>query len=195
MNTYDFDQTIYEPDSSYSFYLFCLKKYPGAVLRTVPKTLAFSAGYALKRIKTKKLKEQLFSFLRYLPDVDAAVCEFWDEHRSGIGKWYLDQKKDDDIIISASPEFLLQPIAEELGVRLIATPMDKRNGMINGENCHDFEKVRRFNLEYPGAHTEKFYSDSLSDTPMAEIADEAYLVCKGKFSSWPLNKTKFDENV
>ena len=125
MNTYDFDQTIYEPDSSYSFYLFCLKNYPSAVLRTLPKTLAFAAAYGLKRIKTKRLKEQLFSVLRYLPDEDAAVADFWDEHRIGIGQWYLDQKKEDDVIVSASPYFLLRPVARELGVGLIATPMDK----------------------------------------------------------------------
>lgn len=185
MNTYDFDQTIYEPDSSYSFYMYCLKKHPSAVLRTMPKTLVFSMQYARKKISTKKLKEHLFSFLRYLSDVDRTVADFWEEHRSGIGQWYLTQKREDDIIISASPEFLLRPIAETLGVRLIATPMDKHSGAIMGENCHDKEKVRRFQAEYPGAHTERFYSDSLSDTPMAELADEAFLVTKGKLSPWP----------
>lgn len=185
MNTYDFDQTIYQPDSSCSFYLFCLKKYPSAVLRTLPKTLALAAAYGLKKIETKCLKEQLFSFLHYIPDVDAAVADFWDEHRSGIEKWYLDQKKEDDVIISASPYFLLRPIAMELGVGLIATPMDKHTGKILGENCHDTEKVRRFQEQYPGAHTECFYSDSLSDTPMAELADRAFLVTKGKLSPWP----------
>ena len=190
MNTYDFDQTIYEPDSSLSFYLFCLKKYPFAVLRTLPKTLAFAAAYGVKKMPTKRLKEQLFSFLRHLPDVDAAVADFWEEHRSGIGQWYLDQKKEDDVIISASPYFLLRPMAEELGVGLIATPMDKHSGKILGENCHDVEKVRRFQEQYPGGHTEKFYSDSLSDTPMAVIADEAFLVSRGKLSPWPRKNSK-----
>ena len=185
MNTYDFDQTIYEPDSSFSFFLYCMKKYPAAVLRTMPKTFALAAAYALRKIGTKRLKEQLFSFLRYIPDVDAAVADFWDEHRSGIGQWYLDQKKEDDVIISASPYFLLRPIAKELGVGLIATPMDKHTGKILGENCHDTEKVRRFREQYPLAHTECFYSDSLSDTPMAELADRAFLVSKGKLSPWP----------
>ena len=185
MNTYDFDQTIYEPDSSLSFYLFCLKKYPSAVLRTLPKTLAFAAAYGVKKMPTKRLKEQIFSFLRYLPDVDAAVENFWEKHRSGIGQWYLDQKKEDDVIISASPYFLLRPMAAELGVGLIATPMDKHSGKISGENCHDKEKVRRFYAEFPGACTEEFYSDSLSDTPMAEIAQRAYIVHKEKLSPWP----------
>ena len=149
MNTYDFDETIYNPDSSYSFFMYCLKKHFSAVARTLPKTAVKGILYASKKIETKELKEQLFSFLKYIPDIDKTVKEFWEEHKSGIGTWYLQQKKDDDIIISASPEFLLKPIADELGVSLIATPMDKRSGKINGANCHDVEKVRRFFETYP----------------------------------------------
>ncbi len=190
MNTYDFDQTIYEPDSSYSFFIFCLKKYPSAVLPTLPKTLIYCMKYALKSIKTKELKQQFFSFLRNIQDIDAVVADFWVEHRDGIGQWYLAQKRADDVIISASPYFLLRPIAKELGVGLIATPMDKYSGKILGENCHDTEKVRRFLEQYPGAHTEYFYSDSLSDTPMAEIAGNAFLVSNGKLSPWPWDKVE-----
>ncbi len=184
MNTYDFDKTIFYPDSSACFYKYCLKKYPGSVLRTVPKTLVKSIGYISGKIKTKELKEQLFSFLRYI-DADKAVEAFWNENMDGIGEWYLAQKKDDDIIISASPYFLLEPVCNKIGVALIATPMDKTSGIINGENCHDNEKVRRFYEEYPNARTENFYSDSLSDSPMAEIADNAWIVTKHKLSPWP----------
>lgn len=185
MNTYDFDKTIFYPDSSALFYKYCLKKYPLAVLRTLPRTSLKALKYAMKSIKTKELKEQLFSYLEYLPDVDAAVESFWKENTHRIGEWYLKQKKSDDIIISASPYFLLKPVCDMLGVRLIATPMDKITGKILGENCHDGEKVRRFYDEYPGAHTEEFYSDSLTDSPMAEIADKAYMVDKHKLSPWP----------
>ena len=59
------------------------------------------------------------------------------------------------------------------------------SGKISGENCHDKEKVRRFYKEFPGACAEEFYSDSLSDTPMAEIAQRAYIVRKENLSSWP----------
>ena len=185
MNTYDFDKTIFYPDSSTLFYKYCLKKYPLAVARTLPGTAAKAIKYALKSIKTKELKEQLFSYLRYIPDVDAAVEAFWKENIQRIGDWYLKQKKDDDVIISASPFFLLKPVCDMLGVRLIATPMDKNTGKIMGENCHDSEKVRRFYEEYPGAHTEEFYSDSLTDSPMAEIADKAFMLNKHKLSPWP----------
>lgn len=184
MNTYDFDETIYIRDSSVSFYLYCLKRYPSAILCTVPRTLLMGAKKALGKIDITALKEQLFSFVRYI-DAERAVAQFWEEKFDGVGEWYLAQKKDDDIIISASPEFLLRPAAEKLGVRLIATRMDSKTGRITGKNCHDVEKVRRFHEQYPGAHTECFYSDSLSDTPMAELADSAVLVTRGKLSPWP----------
>lgn len=185
MNTYDFDETIYLKDSSVTFYKYCLRNFPGAVWRTIPKTIVKAVKYAAKRIDTKELKEQLFSFLRYIDDIDAVVERFWDEKFCLVGDWYLKQMKDDDIIISASPEFLLAPAVRRLGVRLIGTVMDKHTGRIRGLNCHDSEKVRRFMAQYPGVHTEEFYSDSLSDTPMAEIADRAFLVDHGKLSPWP----------
>ena len=185
MNTYDFDKTIFYPDSSYCFYLYCLRHYPGAMVKTLPRSVVSGLRYAAGKGNAKALKEQLFSFLPNLPDVDGAVKDFWDENRQRLAKWYLRQKRSDDVIISASPEFLLRPICDELGVRLIGTRMDKHSGKISGENCHDKEKVRRFYAEFPGACTEEFYSDSLSDTPMAEIAQKAYIVRKEKLSPWP----------
>ena len=80
----------------------------------------------------------------------------------------------------------MRPAAERLGVWLIATPMDKRTGKIEGRNCHDEEKVRRFRAEYPGAEVEEFFSDSLSDTPMARLAKRAFLVKRGGvLTPWP----------
>jgi len=187
MNTYDFDETIFNPDSSLSFVLYCLRRYPAA-WKTLPKTAWTAMQYAAGRTDTKRLKEQIFSFLRYL-DADEAVEAFWRKNGERIESWYLKQKRADDVIISASPEFLLAPICARLGVRLIATRMDKRTGKIDGLNCHDSEKVRRFYEQYPGAHTECFYSDSLSDTPMAQIADRAFLVKKSEIKPWPGKQT------
>ena len=184
VNTYDFDKTIYVRDSSTDFWLWCLRRRPRLLMPTLPKTLAAALRWARGRIDTKALKEQLFSFLPRL-DAEAEAALFWETHGEGIGTWYLAQRRDDDLILSASPEFLLRPVAEKLGFRLIATPMDPATGRINGLNCHDAEKVRRFRAEYPGAQAEDFYSDSLSDTPMAELAQRAFLVRKGRLAPWP----------
>ena len=185
MNTYDFDQTVFNPDSSYKFYLFCLKRYTARVLKTVPRSLGKAIAYKRGKIGAKELREQLFSFLAQVDDAQAAVEAFWDINFCKIEKWYLAQKREDDIIISASPEFLLAPVCRRLGVRLIATPMDIKSGKINGLNCHDSEKVRRFYESFPEAHTENFYSDSLSDSPMARIADNAWLVRFDDIRPWP----------
>ena len=185
MNTYDFDKTVFYPDSSFCFYRFCLSRYPGAVLPTLPGSLRAAKHYQRGELSAKALKEQLFSFLPAIRDVDKAVSDFWRIYEKRIGSWYLRQRKNDDLILSASPRFLLQPICDKLGVTLIATEMDRHTGRISGNNCRDHEKVRRFYLQYPQGHTENFYSDSLTDTPMAEIADHAFLVTKHKLSPWP----------
>ena len=112
MNTYDFDKTIFYPDSSYCFYLYCLRHYPGAMVKTLPRSVVSGLRYAAGKGNAKALKEQLFSFLPNLPDVDGAVKDFWDENRQRLAKWYLRQKRGDDVIISASPEFLLRPICD-----------------------------------------------------------------------------------
>ncbi len=185
MNVYDFDKTVYHPDSSCHFFLFCLKKHPRKVLPVLPGALGLALRYRRGQIGAKELKQHLFSFLRRVESAEALAREFWDSHRDNLQSWYLEQKRADDLIISASPEFLLAPIAEELGVALIATKMDPFSGRIEGENCHDEEKTRRFREIYPEAEIEAFYSDSLSDTPLAALAGEAYLVKKGRLSPWP----------
>ena len=136
MNTYDFDKTIFYPDSSVTFIKHCFRKYPWIMLKNFPGAIPQAVAYAVKGGSDVKLKEKLFAFLKDIPDIDGEVERFWAEHKDGIGEWYLRQKKDDDVIISASPEFLLEPVCREFGVNLIGTRMDKHSGKIDGENCH-----------------------------------------------------------
>ena len=150
MNVYDFDKTIIHGDSTAHFYLFCLREYP-RVLASLPKT-----GWCFARLFSggdKTLcKQALFrAFLPRVPDIDRAVERYWQEREKYLKKWYLSQKSEDDIIISASPEFLLAPVCERLGVTLIASPVDKKTGDCTGANCHGEEKVRRLRESIPGA--------------------------------------------
>ncbi len=187
MNCYDFDQTVFFPDSSYLFVMYCLRRYPRAVLKALPGSAALLLLKLLGKSDTKRLKEEVFSFLPYLDDVDGIVQRFWEENFDAcVAEWYLERRRDDDLILSASPEFLLRPAAERLGVRLIATRMDRHTGEILGKNCHDYEKVTRFYRDYPDGHVENFYSDSLSDSPMARLADRAWIVKdRQTLSPWP----------
>ena len=134
MNAYDFDGTVYRGDSSVDFLLFCWKKQP-ALLRYLPRQGAGFALYAARRIDKTALKERYFSFLEGT-DAEGLAREFWDGREEKIYPWYLAQKRPDDVILSASPEFLLRPICERLGVeRLIASWVDPATGRFDGPNC------------------------------------------------------------
>ena len=179
MNVYDFDKTIYPVDSTAQFYRWCLGRYPGVWLELPAAAWAFFCMGT--RLKTKTKSKQIFyRFLRHVPPDAPAL--FWREHIKDVCPWYLAQKRPDDLIISASPEFLLRPVSQALGFALLASPVDQATGRYDGENCHGPEKVRRFREKYGDEPVEGFWSDSRSDSPMAALADRAWLVRKGGIS-------------
>lgn len=186
MNVYDFDKTIFDGDSTAKFYLYCIKKYPAVIKHLPSMATAFTKYYALKKGTKTQCKEVFYRFLREIPDVDEAVAEFWRKNRTGIFSWYENTKKSDDVIISASPEFLLEGICRELGVKkLMASRVDKKTGIYTGENCHGEEKVRRFYKSYPDCKIDSFFSDSVSDLPLAKISEKAFAITKkGVVKPW-----------
>ncbi len=178
MNAYDFDETIYDGDSSVDFYFFCLKKNK-KVLLCLPIQMYGFLLYLLKIKDKTYFKEKVFSFLKKIDSIDSYIEEFWNAGIHKIKPWYLKQKRKTDLIISASPEFLLKPLEKKLDVHVIATVVNKHNGKFESKNCHDVEKVRRYEEIYPHKKIKRFYSDSIrADWPMFEYAQEAYLVHK-----------------
>ena len=63
-----------------------------------------------------------------------------------------------------------------------------QSGKYTGVNCHGKEKVKRFYEAFPNGKIDSFYSDSYSDSPLAEIADKAFMVDGDKIESWILIK-------
>ena len=57
-------------------------------------------------------------------------------------------------------------------------------GKTDGKNCHGAEKVRRLHEAYPDVQIAEFYSDSRSDSPLAELAERAYLVHGQERTPW-----------
>lgn len=184
MNIYDFDETIYNSDSTKDFYFYCLRRHP-IMLLSVPCMMWAFFLYILG-VKTKtQFKEKMYRFLRYIPDIDSEISTFWDKNEYKVKQWYKDRHTADDIIISASPEFLLEPICVRLGIKnLIASKVDKKTGLYTGENCWGEEKVKRLYEVFPDAVCEEFYSDSLSDTPLAELAKTAKIIRGTELIDW-----------
>ncbi len=184
MNVYDFDKTIYDGDSTADFYIFSLKRHK-MILTLLPSlAAAFLNFYVFHRGTKTIFKQKMYRFLTFC-DTERDVEDFWKENKVKIKKYYLEQQKPDDIIISASPEFLLKPICREIKINhLIASVVDPKTGKYSGENCHGEEKVRRLYNEFPNAKIDEFYSDSHSDDPLAKIALKAFMVNKNDLSPW-----------
>ncbi|MDR1465522.1 MAG: haloacid dehalogenase-like hydrolase [Oscillospiraceae bacterium] len=186
-NVYDFDKTVVYPDSTAAFYRFCLRRHP-KLLRRAPEQLRALVRYYAGVITKTHAKADFYAFLRDLPDWRAEVALFWRRKGPAMLKpWYLLQKRPDDIIVSASPEFLLRPVCRQLGVRLVASRVDPATGVTEGENCHGQEKVRRLRETFGNVGIDEFYSDARSDEPLARLAKRAFLVKGDRRIPWDGN--------
>ena len=184
MNIYDFDKTLYGSDSTKDFLVYSVKKHPG-LIRFLPGMGWAGVLYLCKAITKTQMKQRFYRiFTGY--DAQGLLEEFWDTHQHKIFPWYPGQQEETDIVISASPEFLLEPICKRLGIRhLIASRVDPKTGIHTGENCWGPEKPIRLKDQMGITHCDKFFSDSYSDQPLADIADEAFLILKdGTIAPW-----------
>ena len=180
MNLYDFDKTIYNGDSTIDFYVFCIKKNK-KIIKYLPAQIISFVKYKIGLIKKNEFKEQFFVFLQGINNIDNLVNAFWKKYYFKIKKWYLENNHENDIIISASPEFLLKKIAIKLKVYdLIATSVNKNSGKLESQNCYGEEKVNMLKQKYKNMKFDKCYTDSLSDIPILNLAKNGYIVKKNK---------------
>ncbi len=176
MNIYDFDDTIYDGDSGVDFFFYSLKK--GKVkVSCIFKALYKALLKIFKKSNMKEIKDELFYYIKDIKDLDSFVEDFWDKHEHKIKKWYLDNQKENDVLMTASSDIWICPICKRINIRrVICTKVDRKTWKIAGENCKGKTKIKKFNELYPNARVENAYSDSLSDLPMFEISKNAFLV-------------------
>jgi len=184
MNVYDFDKTIYNGDSTLDFYMFSLKKKP-SLIKYLPIQIMGFIKYMLGICPKLEFKEKFYSFLKGINDTDKFVNEFWDKNQNKIKQWYKNSQKDDDLIISASPTFLLSEICRRVGINyLIASEVNKKTGVCEGKNCYGEEKVVRLKEAFKDHKIDEFYSDSLSDAPLSLLAQKRYIVNGNDIVVW-----------
>ena len=182
INLYDFDGTIYDGDSTVDFIKYTFKKYPKSLLH-IPCIIWNAFKYVIHLQGKTKMKEKFYGIFKYVDDMDSHLDSFWNTHEKNIMQYYKDKKSHkDDVIISASPEFLLKPISRKLKVKyLIASRVDRETGKTTGYNCHDVEKVKRLNEVFDDYVVLETYTDSIkSDTPILMLANKQYLVKHNK---------------
>lgn len=188
MNVYDFDGTIYDGESSIEFIFFFIRKDPG-ILRHLPIVLKacnlYRKGLLSVESFTGDYRHILSDFcMNNKIDMNAAVNEFWDKHYKKINSFYPLQQKDDDVIITASPSFMMDEVARRLGVRnLICTDLDLKTGEIR-KACFRERKVPMFFDVYPGASIDNFYTDSMNDEFLFPYSKNVFLVKNGKVTQY-----------
>ena len=193
MNVFDFDKTIYDGDSTADFCIWLIRRYPSVSLDFIS-NLGIVLRYKFGKISKTEMTQALYKCFRRVHDMEAELTLFWDKHMKNIEKWYLDIKRDDDVIISASPEFLLSECCKRLGIKnLMASRVDEKTGKYDGLNCYGAEKPKRFDAYFGESEREKienFYSDSYSDAPLAVIAKKAYLIKNHIPTEWDHTKNR-----
>ena len=210
LSVYDFDKTIYNGETLNDFYRFYLIKKPWKIY-TVIFQLWYFLLYVLKIINLEKLKE---NFLRFLNgentgELKKLIREFWEKTESKINLWVKDEilknKKETEILvaISASPTFLIIDRLRLMGFDVVIGTdflfeSTKFHSHITSKNCKNYEKVKRLdkwaednNIQYDIVN---FYSDSIADKPLFDLAEHKYWIKKGILKNgMPQKKTLVDK--
>ena len=181
MNVYDFDKTIYRATAPWI--LAPLPKAVSRAARALPGTLAKALAFRQGNCSREQFKERFYQFLRFVPEAAQEAERFWDRHLIGIELWYRAQQSNTDVIISASPDFLIGAACRRLGVRSrFAGGRAYRTAV--GTELPGRRKSAALPDAYGAAEVELFYSDSCSDAPLAALAQEAFLVRRGQVLPW-----------
>lgn len=174
MNGYDFDKTILKGNSVRRFFMFCCLRLPYLWL-LLPELLLAVILYGLRIVRKEGFLRMLELYILLVPCRKKFVARFWDKNIKHVRKWYLDAKRSDDVVVSASPNFLIEEICSRLGVACIASKTGKR-GQVVGKHCYGENKVTMFRERFGDVTLETFYSDNMSDAPMFRYAQRGYLV-------------------
>ncbi len=180
LDIYDFDKTMVPFDTGSLFCLWSFVHYPYIIV------FAPYAAYGIIRFgliekNVAKMKKYAFGFIRSIP-LEKAAVKFWNRYEKKVfDRCRKENRKRFSVVISASPDFLLEEIAKRLEFDcLICTKHNRKTGEITGRNCRCDEKVRRFKEQFPDAEVVDVYSDSLAhDKYIFSLGRRCFHVEKG----------------
>lgn len=180
MNVYDFDNTIYRGESTLHLFFFYIKRHPW-LLKKLPLVLKAMLRYKKGQVTIEEIIE------KYVPLVEKDALrvfdfahdpkEFWDRHMKNIKPFYRQLQREDDLIITASPDFNIEEICRRLGIKqYLTSTINRETGKIE-RICIRKNKIKYFFETYGDMQIENFYTDSVkNDQPLIDAATHAFLV-------------------
>lgn len=179
VNVYDFDNTIYNGESLVDFILYYMRRDP-KIWPHLPLLAVIGIRDSLHLFTVEQAIEAYAAFLEgyyvQMADLTEYIHDFWDRNEKKIKPWYENVRREDDIIVSGTTDFILDEIMHRMGIhRYIGSSIDQQTGKFR-RLCFMENKVTAFQELYPDAQIHNFYTDSMNDRAMIAIAEHAFLV-------------------
>lgn len=182
VNVYDFDNTIYDGETLVDIILYFIRRDP-AIRKYIPRLLliAFRDKFHLFTVEEAirayaDFLENYYVRAMRTQDIRAVTAAFWDRHEKKIKPWYRTVRREDDIIVSGTTDFILDEAAKRVGFRRwVGSSIDPETGKFV-RLCFLENKVRIFREVFPDTEIENFYTDSMNDKAMMDIARHVFLV-------------------
>lgn len=184
MNVFDFDNTIYDGESTLDLFFFYIVRKPWMV-KLLPTVLKAFKRYKKGDVTLAEALEHYAPLIEKdalrVFDFENDPPKFWDRHMKKIKPLYEELRSDDDLIITASPDFNVEEICKRLKIkRYLATKINRKTGRIEFANLRE-NKIKAFVENYGNEKIENFYTDSPeNDAPLISLSENAYLVKKNK---------------
>lgn len=185
---FDFDGTITTDDSLIKFIRFVVGDMKTLWGMTVLSPMLIT--YKLKFIPNYKAKEMMLSYFFKGMDEQQfkkVAEEYSLKHVDTIIRqkametiaWHKEQGHT-IVVVSASIECWLKPWCDKNDLKLIATKIEMKDGMVTGKlltkNCYGIEKTNRVKEAYNLRDYDYIYAygDSRGDKELLELADESF---------------------
>ena len=177
IDIYDFDKTVIPFDSGSTFMFYCFLRHPYLIF-LLPFYFFDVLLFLTHIIGLDHFKHHIFCFVRFI-NLEKNVKKFWDKHEKKIKPLYEKLRSDDDLIITASPDFNIEEICRRLGIkRHLTSRVDRESGKILFVNIRE-NKIKAYEKEYGDIPIENFYTDSPeNDAVLIEKANHAFVVKK-----------------
>ena len=179
MRVFDFDNTIYNGESSVDFFMFLLskKKYYTRYLPLTIYTLALYKANVLSldyvQNVANKYAHEIAKNGKYS---EKLIQEFWKLNNHKLKRHFLEKINEEDVIITASPNVLINEIKDKLKTKnIICSKLDIKTGKLKFL-CMGKNKVKAFKYMYPNTTIDEFYTDSMNDSPLIDISNKTFLV-------------------